>query len=82
MYCRILENISLESHISKYIISYITLYLPLYSHIFLFLVRWALALVLPAAVICCPGFPGCSREVRPWVLSLGAVIVRHNMFVV
>ncbi len=24
-------------------------------------------------VICCPVFPGCFPESRPWVLSLGAV---------
>ncbi len=37
--------------------------------------RWALALVFPVAVICCPGFPGCFPESRHWVLSLGAVVI-------
>ncbi len=27
-------------------------------------VRWALALVFPVAVMCCPGFPGCFPESR------------------
>ncbi len=35
----------------------------------------ALALVFPVAVKCCPGFPGYFPESRPWVLSLGAVVV-------
>ncbi len=45
------------------------------------LVRWALPLVFPVAVICCPGFLGCFPESRPWVLSLEAVVVRHNLSV-
>ncbi len=45
------------------------------------LVSRALALVFPVAVICCPSFPGCFPESCPWVLSLGAVVVRHNLFV-
>ncbi len=39
----------------------------------------ALALVFP--VMCCPGFPGCFPESRPWVLSLGAVVIRHSLHV-
>ncbi len=27
------------------------------------------------------GFPGCFPESRPWVLSLGAVVVRHSLSV-
>ncbi len=46
------------------------------------LVSGALALVFPVAVICCPGFPGCFPESRPWVLSLGAVVVRHSLSVI
>ncbi len=42
------------------------------------LVSGALALVFPVAVICCPG---CFPESRPWVLSLGAVVVRHSLSV-
>ncbi len=38
------------------------------------LVSGALALVFPVTVMCCPGFPGCFPESRPWVLSLGAVV--------
>ncbi len=45
------------------------------------LMSLALALVFPVAVKCCPGFPGCFPESRPWVLSLEAVVVRHNLFV-
>ncbi len=37
------------------------------------LVSGALALEFPLTVMCCPGFPGCFPESRPWVLSLGAV---------
>ncbi len=44
-----------------------------------FLERGALALVFP--VMCCPGFPGCFPESRPWVLSLGAVVIRHSLHV-
>ncbi len=43
------------------------------------LVSGALALVFP--VMCCPGFPGCFPESRPWVLSLGAVVIRHSLHV-
>ncbi len=43
------------------------------------LVSRALALVFP--VMCCPGFPGCFPESRPWVLSLGAVVIRHSLHV-
>ncbi len=39
------------------------------------LVRWALALVFPVAVIYCPGFPGCFPESR-------AVVVHHNLSVI
>ncbi len=35
----------------------------------------------PVAVICCPGFSGCFPESHPWVLSLGAVVVRHSLSV-
>ncbi len=42
------------------------------------LVSGSLALVFPVAVICCPGFPDCFTESRPWVLSLGAVVVRYS----
>ncbi len=31
--------------------------------------------------VCCPGFPGCFPESRPWVLSLGAVVIRHSLHV-
>ncbi len=41
----------------------------------------ALALVFPVTVMCCPGFPGCFPESRPWVLSLGAVVIRHSLHV-
>ncbi len=44
------------------------------------LVSRALALVFP--VMCCPGFPGCFPESRPWVLSLGAVVVCHSLHVI
>ncbi len=44
------------------------------------LVSGALALVFP--VMCCPGFPGCFPESRPWVLSLGAVVVCHSLHVI
>ncbi len=43
------------------------------------LVSGALALVFP--VMCCPGFPGCFPESRPWVMSLGAVVIRHSLHV-
>ncbi len=46
------------------------------------LVRWALALVSPVAVVCFPCFPGCFPESRPWALSLGAVVVRHCLSVI
>ncbi len=46
------------------------------------LVRWALALVSPVAVVCFPVFPGCFPESRPWALSLGAVVVRHCLSVI
>ncbi len=45
------------------------------------LVSGALALVFPVTVMCCPGFPGCFPESRPWVLSLGAVVIRHSLHV-
>ncbi len=45
------------------------------------LVTGALALVFPVIVMCCPGFPGCFPESRPWVLSLGAVVIRHSLHV-
>ncbi len=45
------------------------------------LVSEALALVFPVTVMCCPGFPGCFPESRPWVLSLGAVVIRHSLHV-
>ncbi len=45
----------------------------------MFLMSVALALVFPVAVKCCPGFPGCFPESRPWVLSLGAVGIRHSL---
>ncbi len=45
------------------------------------LVSGALALVFPVTVMCCPGFPGCFPESRPWVPSLGAVVVRHSLSV-
>ncbi len=44
------------------------------------LVSGALALMFP--VMCCPGFPGCFPESRPWVLSLGAVVIRHSLHVI
>ncbi len=31
--------------------------------------------VFPVAEICCSGFPGSFQESRPWVLSLGAVLL-------
>ncbi len=43
------------------------------------LVSGALALVFP--VMCCPGFPGCFPESRAWVLSLGAIVIRHSLHV-
>ncbi len=43
-----------------------------------YLVSGALALVFPVTVMCCPGFPGCFPESRPWVLSLGAVVIRSQ----
>ncbi len=46
------------------------------------LVRWALALVSPVAVVCFPCFPGCFPESRPWALSLEAVVVRHCLSVI
>ncbi len=33
----------------------------------------SVALVFPVAVKCCPDFPGCFPESRPWVLSLGVL---------
>ncbi len=45
------------------------------------LVSGALALVFPVTVMCCPGFPGCFPESCPWVLSLGAVVIRHSLHV-
>ncbi len=30
---------------------------------------------------CCPGFPGCFPESRPWVLSLGPDVIRHSLHV-
>ncbi len=45
------------------------------------LVSGALALVFLVTVMCCPGFPGCFPESRPWVLSLGAVVIRHSLHV-
>ncbi len=45
------------------------------------LVSGALALVFPVTVMCCPGFPGCFPESRPWVLSLGAVVICHSLHV-
>ncbi len=45
------------------------------------LVSGALALVFPVSVMCCPGFPGCFPESRPWVLSLGAIVIRHSLHV-
>ncbi len=45
------------------------------------LVSGALALVFPVTVMCCPGFPGCFPESRHWVLSLGAVVIRHSLHV-
>ncbi len=41
----------------------------------------ALALVFPVTVMCCPGFPGCFPESRPWLRSLGAVEIRHSLHV-
>ncbi len=41
----------------------------------------ALALVFPVAVKCCPGFPSCFPEIRPWVLSLRTVVIRHSLHV-
>ncbi len=41
----------------------------------------ALALVFPVAVKCCPGFPVCVPESRPWLLSLGAVVICHKLHV-
>ncbi len=46
------------------------------------LVRGAVALVFPVAVICCPGFPVCFPESSHWLLSLGAVLIRHSLSVV
>lgn len=45
-------------------------------------VRWAVALVLLEGVKCCPGFPRCFPESRPWVLNLGAVLICHSLSVV
>ncbi len=45
------------------------------------LVSGALALVFPVIVMCCPGFPGCFPESHPWVLSLGAVVIRYSLHV-
>ena len=45
------------------------------------LVRGAVGLVFPA-VICCPGFPGCFPGSCPWVLNLGAGLIRHSLSVV
>ncbi len=41
----------------------------------------SVALALPVAVKCCPGFPGCFPEGRPWLRSLGAVVIRHSLHV-
>ena len=44
-------------------------------------VRGAVSLVFPVAEICCPGFLGCFPESRPWVLSLGAVLICQSLSV-
>ena len=44
-------------------------------------VRGAVSLVFPVTVICCPGFPGCFPEGRPWVLSLVSILIHHNLSV-
>ncbi len=31
--------------------------------------------------VCCPGFPGCFPESRPWVRSLGPDVIRHSLHV-
>ncbi len=42
----------------------------------------ALTLVFPMDVKCCPAWlPWLFPEICPWVLSLGAVVVRHDLFV-
>ncbi len=41
----------------------------------------SLALVFPVAMKCCPGFPGCFPESRPWGLSLGVVVICHSLHV-
>ncbi len=45
------------------------------------LVSGALALMFPVTVMCCHGIPGCFPESCPWVLSLGAVVIRHSLHV-
>ena len=45
-------------------------------------VRGAVSLMLSEAVQCCPGFPRCFPESRPWVLNLGAVLICHSLTVV
>ncbi len=44
------------------------------------LVRWALALVFSVAVMCCPGFPSCFPESRPWVLSRHGMITGFKVY--
>ncbi len=41
--------------------------------------RGIVCLVSRALALVCPGFPGCFPESRPWVLSLGAVVIRHSL---
>ncbi len=38
----------------------------------------SVSLVFPVAVKCCSGFPGCFPESRPWLRSLGAVVIHHS----
>ncbi len=45
------------------------------------LISVSLALVFPVAVKCCPGFSDCFPESCPWLLSLGAVAIRHSLHV-